>query len=412
MFCVKKFCFVVLFLFCSAYSRIDSIVPLFESSNVLVEPYGIAAHITRSGSKWDYDLRYEELQRLKSIGVNWIRADASHGLINSTQTGNRLYVVDSVLKSIDDYGLNFLPILDRKSSKGFAWDDFNEYGKYLDSVARRFSPKIHYWEAMNEAGRIKNVSSLDEKYLAALKRIYETLKTADSANKVLLTGITGVNGSFAESLYARNASEYFDIMNFHTYNGVKSLQHILIVLHEEMKKYKWNKPVWITECGLHTARDSLNQKRGGNLIEQKQAERLPQSFLLAFAYGVDKMFWYNLRSTESNMFYSEDNYGILHRDLSPKPAFSAYKTLITMCPSGSSRPVLKQKGDFFIASWIKPDKTKMFAAWVREGVNKKFRVKPTGNGLIFNIYGLKMKSADKISNSIMYFANFDSVKFD
>lgn len=412
MFLERLTCFILIILFCSGCSRSETISPVFKGSDRLIEPYGVVTHITRTGDYGDYAQRDDELQLLKSIGVNWIRCDITRGMINSPKKGERIYVIDSVLVSVERYGLNFLPILDRKSSNGFAWNSLGNYGAYLDSLTSRFSERLHYWEAMNEAGRIEGVEALDEKYLNALKLIHSKLKMADSANKILLTSITGVNGPFAEYLYTHDAGQYFDIMNFHTYGGVKSLQHILVVLNEKMKSHKWEKPVWITECGLHTAKDSAHQEVKTLHLEEKQAERLPQSFLLAFAYGVDKMFWYSLRSIELDPSNPEHNFGFLHGDLSAKPALWAYKTLIEMCPSGSLRPTLKQKGDFFVAKWEKTDGTRVFAAWVREGSRKTFRVKTRGRGSIYNIYGSIQNDIKSISNSIVYFIGYDSVEID
>lgn len=75
--------------------------------------------------------------------------------------------------------------------------------------------------------------------------------------------------------------------------------------------------------------------------EMEQARRVARIYLISFAYGVDKVFWYNFRSYEKDPYYTEDNFGIVHSDLTPKPAYYAYKTMTTLCPSGSTRPVLE-----------------------------------------------------------------------
>ena len=75
--------------------------------------------------------------------------------------------------------------------------------------------------------------------------------------------------------------------------------------------------------------------------EMEQARKVACVYLISFAYGVDKVFWYNFRSYEKASYYTEDNFGIVHSDLIPKPAYYAYKTMTTLCPSGSTRPVLE-----------------------------------------------------------------------
>lgn len=101
--------------------------------------------------------------------------------------------------------------------------------------------------------------------------------------------------------------------------------------------------------------------------ENEQARILPRLYLTSFAYGVDKVFWYKFRSCELDSTYSEDNFGVVHKDLSPKPAFYAYKTMTAMCPSGSTRPTLTINGDIYTSTWTKPDGTKVSAIWSPNG---------------------------------------------
>ena len=101
--------------------------------------------------------------------------------------------------------------------------------------------------------------------------------------------------------------------------------------------------------------------------EQEQARRVARFYLTSFAYGIDNVFWYKFRSCELDSTYSEDNFGVVHKDLTPKPAFYAYKTMTTMCPSGSTRPTLTVNGDIYTSSWTKPDGTKVSAIWSPNG---------------------------------------------
>ena len=50
-----------------------------------------------------------------------------------------------------------------------------------------------------------------------------------------------------------------------------------------------------------------------------------RSILVSLAVGVEKFFAYELRATESDPYYSESHFGIVHRDLSPKPAYDAIR---------------------------------------------------------------------------------------
>ena len=94
-----------------------------------------------------------------------------------------------------------------------------------------------------------------------------------------------------------------------------------------------------------------------------QAEDLPRTYLLAFAYGIDRVFWYNFRSWEGDPTEREHHFGIVHRDLSQKPSFYTYQALAKMCPSGSTRPELMVTDNIYQTSWTKPDGTPVCAIW-------------------------------------------------
>lgn len=56
-------------------------------------------------------------------------------------------------------------------------------------------------------------------------------------------------------------------------------------------------------------------------------------------------------------------FGIVHKDLSPKPAFEAMKVLTTLCPNGSTRPQMARQVGRYVLSWTRPDGVKMWAVW-------------------------------------------------
>jgi hypothetical protein len=100
------------------------------------------------------------------------------------------------------------------------------------------------------------------------------------------------------------------------------------------------------------------------VTEDKQAAILPRAYLTALHSGVECMFWYNLRAGETDPFYNEDNFGIIHRDLTPKPAYHAMQVLNRARPAGS-KPLDNswQTGMIFYPGWTRPDGRKAFAIW-------------------------------------------------
>jgi hypothetical protein len=118
---------------------------------------------------------------------------------------------------------------------------------------------------------------------------------------------------------------------------------------------------------------------------------------------VEKVFWYKSRSRELSEG-PEDNYGLWHKDYSLKPAYYAYKTLVEMCPSGSTRPQITRIGDVFVAKWKQPKGTNITAMWTAKGAEtvdlNSFPDK------VYDIMGNKVNiqsNAITVSPSIMYF---------
>lgn len=61
--------------------------------------------------------------------------------------------------------------------------------------------------------------------------------------------------------------------------------------------------------------------------EAQQGEYCRQMLSLAGKCGVERVFFYEFRANETDPFYSEDHFGIVHRDLSPKPAYTVLQAL-------------------------------------------------------------------------------------
>ncbi len=135
---------------------------------------------------------------------------------------------------------------------------------------------------------------------------------------------------------------------------------------------------------IFQTRGGIDYISGGT--EREQARRLPILFLTAFAYGVEKVFWYNLRSLERDKYNPEDNYGLLHSDLTPKEAFFAYKTLTRLCPSESIRPLMENTNGAVVCSWTTPDGKHVYCLWSLKN-NNKASFTTAGKFEIVNILG-------------------------
>ncbi|MBR5627190.1 MAG: hypothetical protein IKW74_06180, partial [Thermoguttaceae bacterium] len=102
---------------------------------------------------------------------------------------------------------------------------------------------------------------------------------------------------------------------------------------------------------------------------------LPQSYLMAFAAGVEKFFWYEFQATEIDPNEREHYFGIVHKDLSEKPAYIAYRTLTGAMPAGSVQMPGWKQGDCCVIQWRRPDGQNGWALWSPSGeITKKVRI--------------------------------------
>lgn len=120
--------------------------------------------------------------------------------------------------------------------------------------------------------------------------------------------------------------------------------------------------------------------RGGKMFfygeqevsEEDQAEGLPQSILLSLRFGIERYFWYEFQAPEHNTFDREDWFGIVHRDLTPRPAYAAYSTLCRLYPEGSAidRSAAWRRGDCCVVGWTQPSGLRVWAIWSPGGARQ------------------------------------------
>lgn len=161
----------------------------------------------------------------------------------------------------------------------------------------------------------------------------------------------------------------------------------------------------------------LNSELKGNIVfqtrmyfnppvdkEAEQARRVARTHIVSFALGVDRIFWYNLRSREESVNEPEDNFGLIHKDFSEKPACQAYRTLVKMLPSGSTRPLLNIDDNIFKATWTCPDKKRVTAIW-SPYVHLKKKANWSKNAVLYDFMGNKIGTGQKtitLTDGVVY----------
>ena len=87
------------------------------------------------------------------------------------------------------------------------------------------------------------------------------------------------------------------------------------------------------------------------------------------ALGVECFCWYEFRSPENDPYYSEDHFGIVHSDFSPKPAYLAYRTFTAARPAGSVQDASawrEGRSGLQYPQWRRPDGVQAGMVWMAE----------------------------------------------
>ncbi|OHB66259.1 MAG: hypothetical protein A2V70_04905 [Planctomycetes bacterium RBG_13_63_9] len=329
-----------------------------------VSPYAVCAHISRGD---EHRIAQQELRRMREGGIRWVRADFDWSGVERQPGQWTFDHLDDTVAWAEAAGVEILPILDYDVPWARpAHQHLDAWLQYVRQVVGRYKDRLRYWEVWNEPnleGFWHDKPDAGD-YTKLLKATYETIHEIDPELVVLLGGTSEIPWSYLEGIYKADGKASFDVMNVHPYRYPHSPERRPLVddltrLRRLMERYgDAGKPIWITEFGWPTHQD----RRG--VSPPQQAEMLARAYLLAFQAGVQVVFWYEFQAPEGKADYNEDHFGIVHRDLSPKPAYTAMATLARVRPGGSKvldRPW--RTGDVYHPSWQCPDGKTAWALW-------------------------------------------------
>jgi len=233
------------------------------------------------------------------------------------------------------------------------------YADFAGRVARRYAPQgVHTWQVWNEPNNFHAWSPKPDvaAYTRLLKAAYAAVKEADPVATVAAAGLspagTQPDGKrispldFLAGVYAEGGGGYFDVLAHHPYSfggGSHPLDgHPLnaytqtVFLHEIMAAHgDGGKEIWGSESGAPTgtAPDAGTEDRQAQLLDEYfRGWQGTLSFRrLEGGTGTADMpaftgplFTYEIRDAGTDITDREDNFGLLRRDGSPKPAFATF----------------------------------------------------------------------------------------
>lgn len=330
----------------------SSVAVVTKRNEVGPSDFGIVTHFGQGGTPPSV-----LLPLIKQAGFSWIRDELYWQEIEK-KPGSFVFPAsyDTYVAATAQMGISPLIVLDYGNPvaypKLFAKTAFPEtpetralFVRYVNAVVKRYGATVKHWEVWNEP----NFSDISyDNYLALLKDTYAAIKTLSPDSTVISCGGGGAGGGpggdCIVAIINKGGLNDQDGFSIHPYmppnppeTGYKgkggpidavSIPTTWPYLHDYTAQHvKANgKPlqVWVTELGW-----PVNPKVPGQ-DEATQAANLVRSYLLSRRYGaVRVLFWYDFVDDGTDINNFEYNFGLLHNDLTPKPAFVAQSVLST-----------------------------------------------------------------------------------
>lgn len=232
------------------------------------------------------------------------------------------------------------------------------YGEFLADLATRLGPYIDAYTPWNEPNLSHFWNPVSpEAYTAVQKVAYASIKPADPSATVLSAAIVGrynetnTGYGYLRRAYQAGLAGSVDAIAWNGYpggepespgpveGGVPSASTLpgQLYLRDLINQFDPGRKVWIMETGWSTC-VRCNVSGANSATEAQQADYVRRAFEYRRRYLADvteRIFWYQLRdegSDPNNWFHRQ---GVVRRDFSPKPAYSAFRSMGVEVPDGA-----------------------------------------------------------------------------
>jgi aryl-phospho-beta-D-glucosidase BglC (GH1 family) len=293
--------------------------------------------------------REEVLDRLQEAGVQWVRIDFSWAMLQpdgeSTFSEYAVSLMDRILAMVQQRRMNVLLMFWRTpawandgAGETAAPSDAQEYANAARWLAERFEGRVAAWQIWNEPNDSQFFAGADaQAYASLLRPAYRAIKDVAPDALVIFGGLSFNDAEWLERAYAAGVRGHFDVMATHPYQVVANLPpdvpddgtkwrltHVTSVREVMVRNGDEDKDIWFTEFGW-SSHDNAGPEVphwAYGVSRQQQADYLAQTLhLVANRYEyVTHVFWYRERDSNGGNIQL-DNYGLLDRDLRPKPAW-------------------------------------------------------------------------------------------
>ncbi len=296
---------------------ISTLLSGIDTTKTSKDTVGLNVHLALDGGA-SFDALM--INKLEASHTKWVREqfDFSVDPVN-THWADRYETIRNYYRGIDINIIGMLSGLAEDMPSITAWKTF------VADVVSQHKDYIKVWELWNEPDLNKFLDpNTVSNYIPYLQAGYEAVKSVDPNALVLNAPVSWPNASFVEGLYQQGSS-YFDELALHVYycdqykadGNLGDLQRDFANVLAVKNKYRPSDKIWITELGCSTY---------GEYSETFQEQYLSAVVPYLLSTGqVEKVLLFNVINRTTTDPY-EDNFGLLNRDFTAKPAWNWYKT--------------------------------------------------------------------------------------
>jgi hypothetical protein len=345
------------------------------------------------------DIIRKDMELLKRTGIRILRISFGwDGIEERKDQYNWLFWDDFVRMAVEEYGVTLIPYICYTPLWNSTGDsitywrsppkDYNQFGKFVETLVNRYKPWIKTWEVWNEPDIEWFWLGTAADFAKLLKIGSDAVRRADPKATVVFGGLAHET-NFLRTLFRDfGAGKYVDVVNIHNYNETWSgtpnehVVHYVNLVADIIAQYGNGQPIWMAEVGYSTFRknghisDHYRAYYSYEHTPEYQAVHLFRTMTMLRATGkLTAVAWYEIKDLPAGEEVIGDvnnrHLGIAYVDHSPKPAEKALsffdrlfarpvrsldKEVIVQRPIGSHSVVHSFEADdgaVILVAWLK-----------------------------------------------------------
>ena len=309
---------------------------LAKRADDFADALGVTAHFNYEGVYSDFD---KAAAQLGALGLRHLRFSATDPKsIAQINTLYARYGIRDLFTTGTSSGVpipDLVAILKKMPGAVEAVEGPNEIDiKQWDDATHGFNKWFTYNGKSNKDGDLSASA-------AYVSDVYTALH-ADPALRQI--AVVSPSCAFPENAKGLAPLSQIDFENMHSYAGG--------ALPSDQLDVRWipgtvqmagpgrpQHPIWATECGYHTASKSVNQQPP--ISEAAGAKYFPRLLAEYFRRGITHVDTYELYDQGTNLAEQEQNWGLIRRDYTPKPAYVAEKNLLALLGEAKWNPAAR-----------------------------------------------------------------------